>query len=540
MHGSQSSWPPRLATLSGLAACAAALTFGILAHQPLPSDDYWVFLGQRGMGGSFAGVWGQNEYHIMLLPRVIFVLDELAGWTGPHPLTFAIAVISLATIALAGAKAIADDIAIRVDMRRPLAAVVAGLVFSATHIEVMAEPQKLWIPLALAGCILSLLLNGLSCRRQSIDWIFAVAMTSAVGASLSGIVGVLFLPVLVLQTLFLGGGAKRLAGVAATAILAVYLVFSHMSLPSSGNELHALAASPISTLLALGRFFGAPLARILGSSPLAGLAYLAAAVGLVGCGLAGWLCLAVLRQSNRSPAASFWVGILVLAAAWGGSVSLRDASGPGLILSRYDLIVSLFWAALLVLVLRDRPRVAKWGLPILAVALLLIQLPFGLRAIAQSQVVAAMRVAMAVGVVDPAIDGRKGYTAVMKQIRPLLLARELAPFDGRAARELDMAKPPASDETPCATTIDEVAALPDGGARIMGRGPLPPGDFPLIIVDAEGRVAGLGERWHGPSELFGRQLPTDGWLAYVRPGTRPPLHGKGLENQIRCWMPVPR
>ncbi|MBI3447106.1 MAG: hypothetical protein HY055_17500 [Magnetospirillum sp.] len=94
----------------GLGTCASAVILSILAMHILPNGDYWAFLAQRGMGQNFDAIRAQNKYHLMLLPRVIFVLDEMAGWGGLHHiLSYATALLSLAAIALAGAAAIRKD-----------------------------------------------------------------------------------------------------------------------------------------------------------------------------------------------------------------------------------------------------------------------------------------------------------------------------------------------------------------------------------------------------------------------------------------------
>ncbi len=501
----------------------------------MPSGDYWVFLAERNSGPAFGGIWRQNEYHLMLLPRIVFVLDELAGWGGRFILSQAAALISLAAIAWAGVRAIGGDEAIEPSLRLPLAAVVAAFTLSATHVEVLAEPQKLWISMATAGCVLALHLTGQACFGRGA---FALGMLLIVAATLSGVIGLLSLPVVVVVVIVLRGGWARLAGVVVTGAIAALLFFTHINLPPPSGGLRLLLSDPVPVVLALGRFFGAPLARILGGSPLAAAAEPAAtALGLSGVTLAVWAWLVFLRGGRSWTKAALWPGILALALIWGGSVSLRDAVEPGPVLSRYDLIVSLFWAALVVLTVRAVPRAGGWPLAGLALLLLFLQVPFGLRAITQAEIVAATRIALTVGVSDPAIETRRAYTDDMGRLRPLMRARGLSPFDTDAARSLG-ANPDIPRGLPiCAGGIDRAEALPDGGLRLLGHGGVPTGRLPLRIVDAQGRLVGLGERWRGNFGMFGHaQVREDGWLAYTAPGATPPLRIQVGED-TPCQMP---
>lgn len=511
----------RASTAFGWGAVAVAIVLSLLSVHVLPSGDYWVFVSQRSMGPAFEGVWAQNEYHLMLLPRLIFVLDEMAGWGGHYLLSLAAALFSLAAITYAGARSIAEDAGINPVLRWPLLAVIAALVFSTTHAEVVTEPQKLWIPLALAGCVLALHLCTRSCRGIGGRLDFVGAMAAAVVATVSGIVGLLCLPVLALLAIVLRGGPARLAGIAIVAAVAGALFFTHVTLPPPRGGLVMALADPLPVLLALGRFLGAPAARILSGMPLANP--VAEVLGLGGGLLALWFWLAFLRAPRTWAPAALWLGVLALALIWGGSVSLRDALEPGPILSRYDLIVSLFWSALVVLGIRCIPRTGPVVLPTLALVLLILQPAFGLRARDQADAVAAMRIALAAGAADPAIESRKGYINDIAHIRPLLRARFLPPFDGETARSLGASMAIPKDANACSGRIGQSVALPDGGLRLLGHGGIPEGRLTLLIVDAEGKAVGVGERWRGPAGLFGHPQAADGWLAYAGPGARPPL-----------------
>lgn len=519
-----SSWSPRVTILGSLGACALAIMLSIAARHAMPSGDYWVFLADRNSGPIFAGIWAQNEYHLMLLPRIVFVLDELAGWGGHFFLSQATALISLGAIVWAGMRAISGDKVIEPSLRLPLAMVTAAFTLSATHVEILAEPQKLWVSMATAGCVLTLHLTGQACLGRVGHVAFALAMLLIVAATLSGVVGLLSLPVVVLLVVVLRGGWARLAAVMVTSAIAVFLFFTHIDLPTPSGGLRLLLSDPIPVVLALGRFFGAPLARILGGSPLAVAAEPAAsALGLSGVALAIWAGLAFLRDARSWAEAALWPSILALALIWGGSVSLRDAAELGPVLSRYDLIVSLFWAALVVLMVRAFPRIGGWPLACLAMLLLFLQVPFGLRAMTQAEIVAATRIALTVGVADPAIETRRTYTGEMGRYRPLLQARGLSPFDSDAARSLGAKLDIPKAVPACTGVIDRAEALPDGGLRLLGHGDVPNGRFPLRIIDAQGRLVGLGERWQGNFGLFSHAQARDGWLAYAAPEAIPPL-----------------
>lgn len=529
-----SLWLPRSATAFGWGAVAVAIALSLLSAHVLPGGDYWVFVSQRGTGATFDAVWAQNEYHLMLLPRVIFVLDEMTQGGGRYLLSLAVALISLAAMAYVCMRDILEDGGIDPALRWPLSAVAAALIFSTTHIEVVAEPQKLWIPLALAGCLLALHLCIRSCRGIGSGLGFVCAMAAVVAAAVSGIVGLLCLPVLALLVIMLRGGPARLGGVAVASAVAGALFFTHMSLPPPQGALVLALSDPLPVLLALGRFFGAPVARILSGQPIANP--VAEALGLGGVLLASWFWLIFLRAPrNRAPSA-LWLGILALALIWGGSVSLRDAQEPGPVLSRYDLIVSLFWAALVVLGIRRTPRVGRMALPALALVLLILQPAFGLRARDLADAVAAQRIALAVGAVDPAVEARKAYIRDMPRIRRLLSDRSLPPFDAGVSRSLGSIVEIPKDATACAGGIDQSVELPDGSLRLLGQGGIPKGHFTLTVVDAEGRSVGLGERWHGPASLFGRPRTPDGWLAYVGPGAKPPLRAFA-GGETPCLMP---
>ncbi|MBI3447107.1 MAG: hypothetical protein HY055_17505 [Magnetospirillum sp.] len=318
----------------------------------------------------------------------------------------------------------------------------------------------------------------------------------------------------------------RLVGLALASAVAAGLFYTHMDLPPPSGALRLALSDPVPVLLALGRFFGAPLARILGGSPLAAQALPAAeALGLAGTAMAAGFWLSFLRAPRQNAPAALWLGILALALIWGGSVSIRDAVEPGPVLSRYDLIVSLFWSALVVLTVRRMPGFGSGPLLGLAMMLLVLQFPFGLRAIAQAEIVAATRIALAVGVDDPAIEARRGYGEDMARVRPLLLARALPPFNDEAARAVGSAQSPMADGPSCAAgQVNEAVSLPTGGLRLLGQGGVPKGPFLLRIIDSDGQLSGLGERWRGPADLFGRASEPEGWLAYLRPNAKPPFH----------------
>lgn len=529
-----SSLLPRAATVFGWGAVAVAMAVSLLSVHALPSGDYWVFVAQRGMGPAFDAVWAQNEYHLMLLPRLIFVLDEMAGWGGHYLLSLAAALFSLAAITYTCARSLAEDADIDPALRWPLLAVVAALVFSTTHAEVVTEPQKLWIPLALACCVLALHLCTRSCREIGGRLSFISAMAAVVAATVSGIVGLLCLPVLALLAILLRGGLGRLGGIAITSALAAALFFSNMILPPPSGYMAMLLSDPLPVLLALGRFFGAPAARILTGLPFGST--VAELLGLGGILLASGFWLAFLRAPRTWAPVALWLGILILALMWGGSVSLRDAMEPGPILSRYDLIVSLFWSALVVLSIRSMPRAGPVVLPVLALILLGLQPAFGLRARDLGDAVAAMRIALVAGAADPALESRKGYINDIAPIRPLLRARSLPPFDSEIARGLDSNLEIPKGVAVCSGRIDLSVTLPDGSLRLLGQGGIPKGRFTLRIVDAEGRLVGLGERWRGPVGLFDHPQATDGWLAYAGPGAKLPLRAF-VGGDTPCLMP---
>jgi hypothetical protein len=505
--------------------------FAIAQRHSMAVGDYWVFITQRGMDGHFDKLFSKNELHLMALPRLVFALDELISASGFY-LTFLVALACLAALAVVAAATVRNDPALAQGTRLPLACLAVALVFSAGHLEVMTEPAKLWIPASVALSAGAIYLAAASCDSAR-PWRPALgAALLIVAATLSGLVGLLAIPVTLALALRPSSGRAgrlpRLAILAVGGLTAAILYFSVVGLPPQRSGMADLVAMAGPILTSWAAFLGAPLERILqGLSIPAAAETGAIAVGFGGLFLTGLFWLGFLRRGSCDRRSGLWLGLAAFGVIWGFSVAMRDLPGGAQPLSRYDLPVSLFWAAIAVLIAqtgaaRRRSRAFSAILMVCLVLFPAVQAGFGIRAGERQALTTALRIAIAVGVRDPALNRRYAYYSVLDRIAPTLRARGLAPFDAApvfALGDRDRRVP----ETPCRADSIALVPLASGGARLHGRGGAAPGRYGLRVIDAGRRLVGLGEKWSDGDWIYGVSGGKSDWLAYVAPGAVPPL-----------------
>jgi hypothetical protein len=528
----------------GILFVAIFLFFTVRAQFQVPYMDDWEWLNSLQDPSPFShSLWRLHNEHVIVVPRLLVWLDfRLWGWPGFASLTAAL----LSHIAIAAI--LTGIVWEKYDgtIARLIGGTVLILVFLTYDLQGVVFPAAGNFPLVAGFAMLSIwLLARVPAAAPSTRRLRIVLSGASCLLAMVSVTNGLLLPLVLAMVSALSQLSRRTT--AAFLLLGIGGLSARYVL--GGTPAAALVNSTMSAAMFALAFLGGAVASV--SAPLGiGLGAILAATGVHQL----WK---IVRRRAGEPGDLTLAGILafvLLSAAMAGTgraqFGMNNAAQ-----SRYTVLTSMYWAALLVLVAGEglsarRRHVLAVVLPVAAVIALPLQVLVGLVWQAKADHLRTASLALASGVEDEAWIWRL-HVLGMPIVRPvlgMLAARQVAflQLPGRADVPPSATASPPRCEANLALFDPNLAGEPSTGLRLLGR-VRQDGDV-LIVSDRDSTIRGVARK--APVLSYGRAFADDfvravlarlrtpgrdrdSWVGFASRGAGPPYEAELLDSQRR-------